>query len=172
LFTFEEQALFQSRYTLKVFCDNCDVHSSIETPVMINYISDHGLGQLENLHDWPNLLDPLVNNKTLQCSCEKLCDAFIDNFTLPKICLIEFSKDSSLILGLREQILIQDHFYVLVSILHVLLQMLEMNGIIAPQGLLLLHVADLLARKILLFLTILTCIYSRCIISVSAHHKA
>jgi len=41
-------------------------------------------------------LDPLVNKKFLQCSCEKLCDA-----------------DSSLILALREQITIQDHSYVL-----------------------------------------------------------
>jgi len=59
LFTLDEQAFFQSKYILKAFCDNCNVPSSIETPIMINYISDNDLGCLENLHDWPNLLRPL-----------------------------------------------------------------------------------------------------------------
>ena len=36
------------------------------------YISEIDLNWLGNIADWQSLLDPVVRNKTLQCTCEKL----------------------------------------------------------------------------------------------------
>ena len=56
LFIAEENVLFETRYTLKAFCNDCNLGFSVESPTMVNYVADVDLENLENVNDWPTLL--------------------------------------------------------------------------------------------------------------------
>ena len=61
---------------------------------MLNYISELDLMSLENYNGWPQLLDPLVQNKSLLCTCGYECENLkVKSLIPPKVCLIEFQKE-------------------------------------------------------------------------------
>ena len=91
----KERNLFQTCYKLLGTCMACDAELLTQCTVMLNYVSELELNSLEKFDDWPLLLDPLVQNKSLSCTCGFVCDDLIaDTRSVPKICVIEFQKQA------------------------------------------------------------------------------
>lgn len=108
----QEKVLFMTSYKLRGYCD-CNEDVSVESRIMLNYISELDLNKLDSFNNWQSLLDPLVRNKSLQCICGKSCDSSLELFSGPKVCLLEFYKDTNEQLLFDEEIIIQNYGYVL-----------------------------------------------------------
>jgi len=63
-----EKNLFETSFSLSGCCMCCNENLALHSRICLNYISDR-FKFYRSFSEWPNLLDPLVCDRSLQCRC-------------------------------------------------------------------------------------------------------
>ena len=112
-----EKNLFETSFSLSGCCMGCNENLALHSRICLNYISKVDLNSMDSFNEWPNLLDPLVRNRSLQCRCGSLSgELALNNFTAPSILLVEFHKEGNNLHLIDESISMRDVDYELIGL--------------------------------------------------------